>query len=351
MSNNSTTLKFIKIAYITVEILIGLCAIVGNLLVIWVVKINPSMKTTTFYFIVSLALADMAVGLLVMPLAIVVSLGVTIHFHSCLFICCLLLIFTQASIMSLLAIAVDRWLRVKLTVRNRIPEVPGHTLCFRLKVHFFPVMGIFVLFSLAVMSEAIVMDQKVKESFVMDTTSATCNYNTYYKDHPKYWCRGYFRNYCNIIAFTPNSTDRVALRDTGSQFVITVSCLTREDTGWYWCGIQRDFARDEMDFTELIVKDNRAALTGDVWPGTGLSSNKNQSCRTSKIVQKANRSRMSILIICVLITGLGIISIISHLSKRRRRQRNPKGKGLARSSRSLKTRQASPVIPAPLVTL
>lgn len=33
-------------------------------------------------------------------------------------------------------------------------------------------------------------------------------------------------------------------------------------------------------------------------------------------------SRMSILIICILITGLGIISIISHLSKRRRRQRS-----------------------------
>ena len=64
------------------EILIGLCAIVGNVLVIWVVKLNPSLQTTTFYFIVSLALADIAVGVLVMPLAIVISLGVTIHFYT-----------------------------------------------------------------------------------------------------------------------------------------------------------------------------------------------------------------------------------------------------------------------------
>ncbi|XP_040854200.1 adenosine receptor A3-like isoform X5 [Ochotona curzoniae] len=148
MSNNGTTLIFIKIAYIIVEILIGLCAVVGNLLVIWVVKINPSMKTTTFYFIVSLALADMAVGLLVMPLAIVVSLGITIRFDSCLFICCLLLIFTQASIMSLLAIAVDRWLRVKLTVRYRRVITQGKiwlalSLCWLLSflVGLIPVFG------------------------------------------------------------------------------------------------------------------------------------------------------------------------------------------------------------------
>ncbi|XP_062046107.1 transmembrane and immunoglobulin domain containing 3 [Lepus europaeus] len=206
-------------------------------------------------------------------------------------------------------------------------------------------MAVFLLFSLAVFSEAIVMDQKVKESFVMDTASAICNYNTHYKDHPKYWCRGYFRNYCNIIAFTPTSTERVALRDTGSQLIITVSCLTKEDTGWYWCGIQRDFARDEMDFTELIVSDNRTALT--ILSASGLSGNQNRSCRASQVVHKADRSRMSILIICILITGLGIISIISHLSKRRRRQRSRRvtGKGQVRSS---KNSQISPVIPTPL---
>ncbi|XP_054420671.1 adenosine receptor A3 isoform X2 [Pteronotus mesoamericanus] len=118
MSANSTT-QFISISYITMEVVIGLCAIVGNVLVIWVVKLNPSLHTTTFYFIVSLALADIAVGVLVMPLAIVISLGITIHFYSCLFMSCLMLVFTHASILFLLAIAVDRYLRVKLTVRYR----------------------------------------------------------------------------------------------------------------------------------------------------------------------------------------------------------------------------------------
>uniref|UniRef100_I3LWQ7 Transmembrane and immunoglobulin domain containing 3 n=1 Tax=Ictidomys tridecemlineatus TaxID=43179 RepID=I3LWQ7_ICTTR len=174
-----------------------------------------------------------------------------------------------------------------------------------------------------VFTDAMVMDKKVKESFVLGTASASCNYDAHYKHHTKYWCRGYFRDYCHIIALTPNSTDRVALKDTGSQFIITVFCLTKEDTGWYWCGIQRDFARDDMDFTELIVTDSRGGQANEFWSGKG---NKNRSCRASRIIHKADRSRMSILIICVLLTSLGIIFIISHLSKRRRSQRNRRGK-------------------------
>lgn len=62
MPVNNTALPLSSITYITVEILIGLCSIVGNVLVILVIKLNPSLQTTTFYFIISLALADIAVG-------------------------------------------------------------------------------------------------------------------------------------------------------------------------------------------------------------------------------------------------------------------------------------------------
>ncbi|XP_004473658.2 adenosine receptor A3 isoform X1 [Dasypus novemcinctus] len=344
MAVNSTTLSLAKATYISVEILIGLCAIVGNVLVIWVVKLNPSLQTTTFYFITSLALADIAVGVLVMPLAIVISLGLKVHFYSCLFMTCLVLIFTHASIMSLLAIAVDRYLRVKLTVRSRILEIPEGIYHFWRRSLPAPLMMLFLLLSLALFSDGMVVDEKVKESSVLGTASAICNYNAHYKDYPKYWCRGYFRDYCSIIAFTPNSTDHVTLRDTGNQLIVTVSCLTKEDTGWYWCGIQRDFARDDMDFTELVVTGHRGVLTNDIWPRKDPPGNKNRSCRASKVVHKADRSRMSILIICILITGLGIISIVSHLSKRRRSQRSRRSKDLARS---LKNSQASG-IPTPL---
>ncbi|NXU49161.1 AA3R protein, partial [Turnix velox] len=103
--------------YIGTECLVAFFATLGNILVIWVVKLNFAFQNTTFYFIVSLALADIAVGILVMPLAIVVSLGIRIHFYSCLFMCCLMVVFTTASVLSLLAIAIDRYLRVKVPTR------------------------------------------------------------------------------------------------------------------------------------------------------------------------------------------------------------------------------------------
>ncbi|KYO27861.1 adenosine receptor A3 [Alligator mississippiensis] len=120
MTNSSVSLSTQDAIYIAVESIIAVSATVGNALVIGVVKLNPSFQNTTFYFIISLALADIAVGLLVMPLAIVVSQGLVIPFYACLFVCCLLIFFTNASILSLLAIAIDRYLRVKLHTRYKI---------------------------------------------------------------------------------------------------------------------------------------------------------------------------------------------------------------------------------------
>ncbi|NXQ35139.1 AA3R protein, partial [Alaudala cheleensis] len=105
--------------YIGSECLVALFATLGNVLVMWVVRLNAAFQNTTLYFIASLALADTAVGLLVMPLAIVVSLGISLPAHGCLFMCCLMVVFTNASILSLLAIAVDRYLRVKLPIRYK----------------------------------------------------------------------------------------------------------------------------------------------------------------------------------------------------------------------------------------
>ncbi|NXJ68081.1 AA3R protein, partial [Rostratula benghalensis] len=118
--NQSLVLSSLDGIYIGAECLVALFATLGNILVIWVVKLNLTFQNTTLYFIVSLALADIAVGVLVMPLAIVVSLGISLHFYSCLFMCCLMVVFTNASILSLLAIAIDRYLRVKVPTRYKI---------------------------------------------------------------------------------------------------------------------------------------------------------------------------------------------------------------------------------------
>ncbi|NXP03091.1 AA3R protein, partial [Thinocorus orbignyianus] len=117
--NQSLVLSSLDGFYIGTECLVAVLATLGNILVIWVVKLNLTFQNTTLYFIVSLALADIAVGILVIPLAIVVSLGINIHFYSCLFMCCLMVLFTNASILSLLAIAIDRYLRVKVPTRYK----------------------------------------------------------------------------------------------------------------------------------------------------------------------------------------------------------------------------------------
>ncbi|XP_023654507.1 adenosine receptor A1-like isoform X1 [Paramormyrops kingsleyae] len=100
--------------YIGMEVAIAVSSVVGNVMVVWAVKINRNLRDTTFCFIVSLALADIAVGALVIPLAITISIGLQTHFYSCLMVACTVLVLTQSSILALLAIAIDRYLRVKI---------------------------------------------------------------------------------------------------------------------------------------------------------------------------------------------------------------------------------------------
>ncbi|KFR17288.1 Adenosine receptor A1, partial [Opisthocomus hoazin] len=111
-------------AYISIEVLIALVSVPGNILVIWAVKMNQALRDATFCFIVSLAVADVAVGALVIPLAIIINIGPQTEFYSCLMVACPVLILTESSILALLAIAVDRYLRVKIPVRYKSMVTP-----------------------------------------------------------------------------------------------------------------------------------------------------------------------------------------------------------------------------------
>ncbi|XP_043856063.1 adenosine receptor A3 isoform X4 [Dromiciops gliroides] len=207
-------------------------------------------------------------------------------------------------------------------------------------------MQLFLLLLSVLCTDAVVIDGKVKEAFVQDKASVTCSYDPYYKDYPKYWCKGYYRNYCNVIVSTPNSTNRVFLKDTGMQFIITLTCLTKEDTGWYWCGIQRDYASDYMDYIELIVFDD-------------LQRRQNRTCKGGIIGYLGSHNRitchqfvlplrLSLLSICILIMGMGFITTSVVLLRRKRIQKHNRGKVLIRlADHSL---GSSPMIPTPLMT-
>ncbi|XP_012720558.2 adenosine receptor A1 [Fundulus heteroclitus] len=109
--------KHMDVVYISIEIAIAVASVLGNVLIVLVVYVNQALRDTTFSFIVSLAVADIAVGSLVIPLAIVISLGFRTQFYTCLILSSLVLTITQSSILSLLAIAIDRYLRIKIPTR------------------------------------------------------------------------------------------------------------------------------------------------------------------------------------------------------------------------------------------
>ncbi|GCC21256.1 adenosine receptor A2b [Chiloscyllium punctatum] len=106
-------------AYIGLELLIAVLAILGNVLVCWAVATNNNLKSATNYFLVSLAVADIAVGAFAIPFAIIISTGMTTRFHGCLFLACFVLVLTQSSIFSLLAVAIDRYLTVSVHLRYK----------------------------------------------------------------------------------------------------------------------------------------------------------------------------------------------------------------------------------------
>ncbi|KAI3361846.1 hypothetical protein L3Q82_002176 [Scortum barcoo] len=139
-------LKNAQLVYIGLELVIACLSVAGNILVCWAVCLNSNLQSITNFFVVSLAVADIAVGLLAIPFAITISLGNDLrntasldlpecnntimsflktnistgfcaNFFGCLFIACFVLILTQSSIFSLLAIAVDRYIAIKNPLR------------------------------------------------------------------------------------------------------------------------------------------------------------------------------------------------------------------------------------------
>nr|XP_055069892.1 adenosine receptor A1-like [Misgurnus anguillicaudatus] len=118
-----------KVIYTISEVFIAIACCLGNLLVIWAVWSSRALHKTTFCFVVSLAVADFLVGAVVVPLAVLIDERVQTRFYTCLFISCVVIVLTQASVHSLLAIAVDRFLHVHNPLRHLLAKLlPEKTL-------------------------------------------------------------------------------------------------------------------------------------------------------------------------------------------------------------------------------
>uniref|UniRef100_UPI0037E73345 adenosine receptor A3-like n=1 Tax=Semicossyphus pulcher TaxID=241346 RepID=UPI0037E73345 len=107
------------VIYTVLEVLVAVCCCLGNMLVVLALWSSKCIKQPTFYLIVSLAVADFMVGCVAIPIAVVVDGRVQTSFHGCLFLSCVEILFTLVSVLCLVAIAVDRFLRVYVPLRYK----------------------------------------------------------------------------------------------------------------------------------------------------------------------------------------------------------------------------------------
>ncbi|XP_020486374.1 adenosine receptor A1-like [Labrus bergylta] len=109
----------VTLIYILLEVFIAVCCCLGNILVILALWTCKCIKQPTFCLIVSLAVADLMVGCVAIPLAVVAAVGLWTSFYGCLFLSCVVILFTLVSVLCLVAIAVDRFLRVYIPLRYK----------------------------------------------------------------------------------------------------------------------------------------------------------------------------------------------------------------------------------------
>uniref|UniRef100_A0A8C7XTR3 Adenosine receptor B1a n=1 Tax=Oryzias sinensis TaxID=183150 RepID=A0A8C7XTR3_9TELE len=110
-------------------LVIALCSTLGNLLVCAAVGLNRKLRTVTNYFLVSLAVADICVGTIAIPCAILTDVGLPrYNFYLCLLMLSVLIMFTQSSIFSLLAVAVERYVAIFMPLRYGVLMTPRNAL-------------------------------------------------------------------------------------------------------------------------------------------------------------------------------------------------------------------------------
>ncbi|XP_038822876.1 adenosine receptor A2a-like [Salvelinus namaycush] len=118
LSRSHVHIPAITWPYIAAELLIALLAIAGNFLVCLAVNRNRKLRTVTNYFLVSLAVADIFVGVLAIPCAVLIDLGYPRHnLPLCLLLLSVLIVLTQSSILSLLAVAAERYVAILLPLQ------------------------------------------------------------------------------------------------------------------------------------------------------------------------------------------------------------------------------------------
>ncbi|XP_067140397.1 adenosine receptor A2a-like [Centruroides vittatus] len=98
------------VTYITFEVIVAIIATIGNLLILVAFCVEKKLRKLTNYYILSLTIADLLVGLVGIPSAILVKIGLPMNaFTSCLMMLSLLMVLCTVSIFNLVAVSLDRY--------------------------------------------------------------------------------------------------------------------------------------------------------------------------------------------------------------------------------------------------
>ena len=134
--------------YITAESIVGLLIILVNGFVLAALCRYRYLRTVTNFYIGSLAVADVLVGLLVPPLVVVAYAGLPQDFHACVLVNSLVGVFINISVLSLVCVALDRYWaamhpvsRLNVLTKGRAVMIVAATWTLGIFVGFFPFMG------------------------------------------------------------------------------------------------------------------------------------------------------------------------------------------------------------------
>ncbi|XP_069841695.1 adenosine receptor A1-like [Dendropsophus ebraccatus] len=114
-----------NVPYLFTEVLTAVISVVGNTLICMAIINDRRLRTVTNNFLLSLATADILVGAVAIPCAIMLDLGVArCSLYSCLLMLCNLMTFSLASIFGLLAVAVERYISILCPFHYRALVTP-----------------------------------------------------------------------------------------------------------------------------------------------------------------------------------------------------------------------------------
>ncbi|XP_070181094.1 adenosine receptor A2a-like [Littorina saxatilis] len=105
--------------YVTAECLVAVLAVLDNGLVLMAIYRIRALRTVTNCFIASLAAADMLVGAVIPPAVVLPYRGFPHEFYGCVVLNSAVVLITNISILSLLAVAMERFLAISDPFRYR----------------------------------------------------------------------------------------------------------------------------------------------------------------------------------------------------------------------------------------